>query len=132
MINNYHQQAIIVIIVMVITSHPAHIAHAHAVWAVPRPRHLHHPRSRSEKHVCSSFAKCIQDYLHSSRIEKHNILPELDCCNAAFLAKDKKSKNPRCFNVPVTKKNFLGHSCFSFTRSLYKFASLNSGKRRKP
>merc|ERR1719234_1040961 len=42
---------------------------------------------------------------------------ELDCCNAAFLARDKKSRNPRCFNVPVNKKNFLGHSCFSFTRS---------------
>jgi len=42
---------------------------------------------------------------------------ELDCCNEAFLAQDKKSRNPRCFNVPVTKRNFLGHSCFSFTRS---------------
>ena len=26
---------------------PAHVAHAHAVRAVPRPRHLHHPGSRS-------------------------------------------------------------------------------------
>merc|ERR1719239_1009383 len=42
---------------------------------------------------------------------------ELDCCNEAFLARDKRSRNPRCFNVPVTKSNFLGHSCFSFTRS---------------
>merc|ERR1719341_73779 len=40
---------------------------------------------------------------------------ELDCCNLEFLAKDKQSRNPRCFNVPVTKRNFLGHSCFSFT-----------------
>ena len=45
---------------------------------------------------------------------------ELDCCNEDFLKKDKKSKFPRCFNVPVTKKNFLGHSCFSFTRFLSK------------
>ena len=41
---------------MVIPSHPAHIAHAHAVWAVPRPRHLHHPRSWSEKHIFFIFS----------------------------------------------------------------------------
>ena len=57
-----------------------------------------------------------------SQGEPHPV-PELDCCNATFLALDEALEPSlrRCLNIPLTtttgsSSNFPGLSCFSFTR----------------
>ena len=49
----------------ILKSHPAHVAHAHAVWPIPRPRHLDHSRSRF-----SFFNLCLSEILRVGLLQR--------------------------------------------------------------
>ena len=75
-----------------------------AVWAVPRPRHHPHPRSRflrSDLRLQLNF-----DWFHST------LPPELDCCDEAFLNEDRLQPEnmQRCLNLEIDGQ------CIAFTR----------------